>query len=214
MQIIGVAQRFGTQIIRSKWTIPYLIIFPAFFIGVYWFGFAASEVGTNQTFQLGVINNDAGFSEEIKTLLANETIMQGAFSSFHSSEVLEHGFASELIHLLNTTKYSNESNAKRIFDATIITSPSEGQRKLENRDLDILIIFSPTYSNAMLSLLNQYWRQTYGLYLHELIQMQFPDVPDLPTHENETTTIMGDEAYINFQVANSILTLILDQYTD
>ncbi|MFX0095683.1 MAG: hypothetical protein ACFFBD_28355 [Candidatus Hodarchaeota archaeon] len=128
MQAVGVVQRFETQIIRSKWTIPYLIIFPAFFIGVYWFEFAASKVGTNQTFQLGVINNDAGFSEEIKTLLANETIMQGSFSSFHSSKVLEQGFASELIHLLNTTKYSNESKPKRFFDATIITSLSEGHK--------------------------------------------------------------------------------------
>ncbi|MFX0063774.1 MAG: ABC transporter permease [Candidatus Hermodarchaeota archaeon] len=214
MQVIGVTQRFGIQVIRSRWTIPYLIIFPAFFIGVYWIGFSASEVGTNQTFQLGVINQDEGFSDEVKALLGNKTIMGEDFTTFHSSDVLEKGFALELANLLNTTKYSNESEAKNIFDVTLLSDLAEGQEKLENRNLDILIIFSPTFSNAMLSMLNQYWNRTYGLYLHEMIQLQFPEAPDLPTHENETTIIMGDDTYITFQLANSILTLILEQYSD
>lgn len=213
-QIIGVFQRVGLQIIRSKWTIPYLILFPAFFIGVYWFGFSASEVGTNQTFQLGAINHDAGLSEDVKTLLSNETIMQGSFSEWHSSEVLKQGFASELITLLNTTKYSEEPDAKRIFDVTLVTNINAGQESLETRKLDILIEFSPTFSNATLSLLNQYWKQTNGVYLHELIQQQFPEAPDLPTRYNETLVIRGDETYINYQLANSILTLIMEEYFD
>jgi len=206
-QVIGVAQRVGVQTIRSKWTIPYLILFPAFFIGVYWAGFATSEVGTNQTFQLGVINKDAGVSEAVKTLLGNETIMQGGFSSFHSPDVLEQGFASELVTLLNITRYSQEADAKRIFAVTLVPSVSAGQVQLENRNLDILLEFSPMFSNATLSFLNQYWKQTYGLFLHEMIQIQFPNAPNLPTHYNETIIIRGDETYVNFQLANSILTL-------
>lgn len=214
MQVIGVAKRFGIQVIRSKWTIPYLILFPAFFIGIYWFGFSSIEVGTNQTFQLGVINNDAGFNDEVKSLLGNETIKQGGFAAWHSPEVLEKGFASELIDILHTLKYSNEPDAKQIFDVTIVPNISEGQERLEHRNLVILIEFSPKFSNATLSLVNQYWKQTYGLYLHEMIQLEFPGAPDLPTHDNETIIIRGDDTYTNFQLANSILTLILEEYFD
>ena len=111
--------------------------------------------------------------------------------------------------ILHTLKYSNAPDAKQIFDITIVHNIGEGQEKLEHRNLVILIEFSPTFSNATLSLVNQYWKQTYGLYLHEMIQMEFPGAPDLPTHDNETIIIREDDTYINFQLANSILTLIL-----
>ena len=65
-QILGVTQRLGVQLVRSRWTIPYLVIFPLFFIGLYWFGFSASPIGENQTFLLGIINQDAGFSNSTK----------------------------------------------------------------------------------------------------------------------------------------------------
>ena len=113
-QTLAVSKRIFLQIIRSKWTIPYLIGFPAFFIAVYAFGFSASDVGTNQTFLLGVINNDEGFSDDVKSLLANETITKRFFQSELPQEVIEQGLAYEFILLLSNFKYNNESNSKKL----------------------------------------------------------------------------------------------------
>jgi ABC-2 type transport system permease protein len=213
-QIVGVSQRIFMQLVRSKWTIPYLLLFPAFFIAVYAFGFSASDIGTNQTYQLGVINKDAGFSEGVKDLLGNETIMQGSFSGFHSESAIENGLASEFLQLLSDLKYSNKSNAKKIFEITPLSSPSKAEADLENRKLDIVIELSPVFSNASLAAFNHYWNLTYGLFIHEQIQQEYLNAPNLPTTENDTITIYGDDTFVNFKVARSILTLILESYFD
>ncbi|MFX0117608.1 MAG: hypothetical protein ACFFB3_23895, partial [Candidatus Hodarchaeota archaeon] len=213
-QILGVSQRIFMQMVRSKWTIPYLLLFPAFFIAAYAFGFSASEIGASQTYQLGVINNDEGFSEVVKSLLSNETIMQGSFINFHLENAIENGIASEFLQLLSDLKYSNKSNAKKIFEITTLSSFSKAEADLEDRDLDIAIEFSPAFSNASLSAFNHYWNLTYGLFIHEQIQQEHPNTPDLPTSVNDTIVIYGDDTFVNFKVARSILTLILESHFD
>ena len=99
-QILGLTKRMGIQIIRSRWTVPYLLLFPIFFIGLYWFGFSASPVGLTQTYSLGVINEDEGLTDIYAELFSNETIMGDTFSMFHSHAMLEQGFGSEFLALL------------------------------------------------------------------------------------------------------------------
>ena len=91
-QVLGIAKRMGIQTIRSKWTIPYLLIFPLLFIGLYWFAFSSSNIGNNQTFQLGVVNNDKGFGKQIKDLLNNDTVTNGSEWFPHTSDVITYGF--------------------------------------------------------------------------------------------------------------------------
>ena len=212
-QILGVIQRLGIQVIRSRWTIPYLILFPLFFIGIYWFGFSASEIGTNQTFKLGILNSDEGFSDKYKEIFLNETLMGGWLP--HAEEVIEKGLAIEVIDLLSQLKYSNETDAKHIFEVIMINSSLEANKSLVQRDLDLLVVFPPNYTNVSLSAVNNFFYITYGYYLHEMIQSIDPNAPNLPTINDSTTIIiLGDETFINFVIAKSIISIFLEQYHD
>lgn len=214
-QILGVTQRMGLQLVRSRWTIPYLILFPLFFMGLYWIGFSTSPVGESQTFLLGIINQDAGMTDDIKSLFQNETIMTNAsFSQYHSSDALDKGFGSEFIDILANLTYSNTTNAPHIFDITQFEKESEANDKLFKRDLDILIVLNPNFSNTTLSILNKYWHNTFGLYLHQMIQLQFPTSPDLPTNINDTIHVRGDESYLNFKMAKSVFSIVIHEYQD
>jgi hypothetical protein len=197
-QIIGIAQRMGIQIVRSKWTIPYLILFPLFFIGLYWFGFSASPVGITQTFSIGIFSN--------------ETIMGDSFTSFHTSTVLSKGFAAEFIDILGNMTYVNETDAPYMFKITLFNNSKEVDERIYSRELDLAVIFSTQFSNASVSILNKYWNNTYGYFLHELIQYEYPETPELPVDINETVQIKGDSNYINFKLANSIVHSIIHDY--
>ncbi|MFX1515897.1 MAG: ABC transporter permease [Promethearchaeota archaeon] len=214
-QIFGVSQRLGIQVIRSRWTIPYLILFPLFFIGIYWFGFSAAEIGTNHTFNLGILNLDEGFSEKYKELFQNESLMGGWLP--HSQEVIEKGLTIEVIDLFSELKYSNETDAKHVFEVELFNSGSslEANKSLERRELDILVIFPPNYTNISLSAVNNFFYITYGYFLHEMIQSIEPTAPDLPySNDTATISILGDETYINFIIAKGIVSSVINQYHD
>ena len=214
-QILGVTQRIGVQLIRSRWTIPYLVLFPLFFIGLYWFGFSASPIGENQTFSLGIINEDVGFSNSAKEVFQNETIMGNwSLEDYHTSNVLESGFGTEFSDLLADLKYSSKTDSKNIFETIILNSESQADLLIKNRDLDIVMILPPQFTNVSLALLNGYWKNTYGLYFHEYIQSYYPSIEDLPINISVDVRIKGDESYINFQLANSVLSAIIERYQD
>ncbi len=214
-QILAISHRIGVQIIRSRWTIPYLIIFPIFFIALYWFGFSASPIGLNQTFTLGVINHDDGMDIQIQNMLLNETLMGNwSLDQFHSTEALTDGFGSEFISILANLTYNNQPNSSHIFDISVLPDEHEADTKLKNRELDIVLILPHQFSNASLGLLNQYWKSTYGMYFHEFLQTIDPSLPDFPIHTTENISIRGDVSYLNYQIANSILVNLIKGYRD
>ncbi|MHA1996331.1 MAG: ABC transporter permease, partial [Candidatus Hodarchaeales archaeon] len=214
-QILGISHRIGLQIIRSKWTIPYLILFPIFFIGLYWFGFSASPIGENQTFIIGIINQDEGIPGKIQQLFQNETLMGNwTFEQFHSKEVLTKGFGSEFVSILVNLTYSDHQNSSQIFDIIEFTDVTSAELELKNRELDLVMVLPQQFSNASLGLLNNYWKNTYGWYLHEYLQSVDPSLPDFPVIITENISIRGDESYLNYQIANSILVNIIEGYLD
>ncbi|MHA2364424.1 MAG: ABC transporter permease [Candidatus Hodarchaeales archaeon] len=200
-QILSVAKISGLQIIRSKWTVPYLILFPIFFIGLYYVGFSNSIIGSNQTFMLGVVNNDEGFNDNVKTILSNET-----FADYfpHDLNVIEKGFGYEFSLLLNSTKYSNKTDAKQIFDVEIYNNAQDAQQDLEDRSLDILMVIDKNFSQSLLSAINHYWKITYGYFLHS----------EFPIHSNTTIEILGDPSNLNYVIAEMVLSYFLNAYQD
>jgi ABC-type multidrug transport system permease subunit len=204
----------GIQTIRSKWTIPYLIIFPLIFIGLYWFAFSSSNIGDNQVFQLGIINNDRGLGLQIRELLNNDTVTEEGEWFPHTSEVITNGFGFEVIKFLKDLRYDNSTSSTEIFDVQVFNSTDNLKRALGKRELDIALIFPQNYSNASLSSVNDYWHTEFGYYLHEVIQTSFPNSPDFPTHVNSTIQILGDNNYLNFKIASSILSIFIENYHD
>ncbi|MHA1977573.1 MAG: ABC transporter permease [Candidatus Hodarchaeales archaeon] len=214
-QILGISHRIGLQIFRSRWTIPYLIVFPIFFIGLYWFGFSASPIGENQTFLLGIINQDEGIPLEIQQIFQNDTLMGNwTFEEFHNAEVLSNGFGSEFVTILGNITYNNHLDSSQIFEIIELQNENHAELELKNRELDIVLILPRQFSNASLGLLNNYWKNTYGLYLHEDLQSSDPSLPDLPVTITENIKIKGDDSYLNYQIANSILVNIIEGYQD
>jgi len=212
---LAVCGRMGLQIIRSKWTIPYLVIFPIFFIVIYWFGFSASMIGTTPTFRLGIVNNDEGLPKAFQDVFLNETLIgNDTFIFYHSIDVLEKGFGIELIQMLNSTTYTNHTDSPNIFDVSVYSSISEAEELLIERDLDILMEIPFGFSNASISIFNRYWKNTFGQYFHEMLQIYFPEVPSLPVNVSETVIIQGDDTYINFRLAQSVLASFLENYQD
>jgi ABC-2 type transport system permease protein len=214
-QILAVSNRMGKQIIRSKWTIPYLIIFPIFFIGLYWFGFSASPIGENQTFLLGALNQDEGLINSLNQVFQNETIMGNwSLDQYHSSDVVTTGFGSEFIEILSNLSYSDTDDSSKIFDVTLLNDETQANSLLRNRDLDLVVILPPQFSNASIGLLNEYWKTSYGFFFHEYLQSLFPTVPDFPSNFSTTIQIRGDESYLNYQIGKSILTNVIQGYQD
>jgi ABC-2 type transport system permease protein len=206
---MSISKRLGLQIIRSRWTIPYLVMFPLFFIGIYWFGFSTSDIGNNQTFEIGILNNDTGFGEEFKSFLTNQSDMEEWFP--HSEKVITEGFALEFIDLAKELKYENKTDAKYIFNVTEIHSQIELDTQLKNRELDIALIIPEDFSNATLASVNNFWFLSYGMYFQDY----FNDSTVLfPINVTTTLEIVGDESYVNFIIAKSILTTFLSQYLD
>ncbi len=214
-EVKAIFKRMGIQIIRSKWTIPYLAVFPIFFMALYWFGFSSSPIGTTPTFLLGIINNDEGLSVPVQNLLMNETIMGNeTFLQFHSNEVLKTGFGLEFIELLNTTTYSNQTESSRIFDVTLYESTTQAENILLKRDLDLLMIIPEQFSNASLAIFNSYWKNTFGTYFHETLQETYPEIISLPVNVTEPILIKGDETYMNYRLAKVVLEAFISGYQD
>ncbi|MHA1940164.1 MAG: ABC transporter permease [Candidatus Hodarchaeales archaeon] len=214
-QIINISKRIGIQIIRSKWTIPYLLIFPIFFIGLYWFGFSNSPVGTTQTFKLGVVNEDLGLSTEIQTILKNETLLnESLFTEYHSVNVIEKGFGYDLISLLSNLTYPNQENDSNIFEIIEFTNEMQLKSQIQTRDLDIALLIPQEFSNETLGFLNDYWKKTYDLYFHEYLQSSLGGSLVLPVNSTLNFRIWGEEGYLNFLLAQKTLEAIINQYFD
>jgi ABC-2 type transport system permease protein len=214
-QILNIAKRFGIQIIRSKWTIPYLIMFPIFFIGLYWFGFSNSPVGVTQTFKLGIVNNDSGIIPEIQEILQNDTLMNDSlFNEYHSESVIEQGFGRELITILSNLTYPNQEKLLNIFEILEFTNESELKSNIESREIDIALLIPEEFSNNTLGFLNDYWRNSYGIYFHEYLQSIISNSPDLPINVTMDFRIWGDEAYLSYQLALKTLETIINQFYD
>ncbi|MHA2028447.1 MAG: ABC transporter permease, partial [Candidatus Kariarchaeaceae archaeon] len=218
-QIMGISKRMGLQVYRSKWTIPYLILFPGFFIMIYWFGFSTSEIGTNRTYHVGIVNEDTGFPDELQTLFEKEAIQNvltnnntGFLSSLYITNIIENGFSFDFISVLEGLKYTDNPESKNIFEIDIYENKNRKNDEIKNRRTDVVLELSPTFSLSVLSVFNHYWKINNGVKLDSFLQSIDPEVPDFADFDVETIELFGDQNYLHFNQAKTLLELFIGEY--
>ncbi|MCY3410751.1 MAG: ABC transporter permease [Candidatus Heimdallarchaeota archaeon] len=208
----GVFMKMMKQLLRSKWTVPYLLLFPLFFILMFWLGFSTGEVGMYQTYTLGIVNQDQGiglYGQIFENTSYAELITSGL--GVNESVPFSQYLSGELIYILNQSTYQD---GKSIFKIQDIQGIPELEDQIEFQNIDAGIIFSENYSLSILTLINDYWFLKFNKSLDTTLQQLDPNIPDFPHLNEENITIVGDANYQNYQIVREILLEITHFYTD
>ena len=141
MLILDIAIRFLREVLRLKITIAVLLGMPAFMGFMFAFAFGASGLGEAETYTIGIINNDDGIGDELANYLSSDSVLLSNLP-FNESTI-NYGFATDFINILNTSNYQTREgkSEKRIFVVLEYDDQEIGQKAVEDRQLDALIIF-------------------------------------------------------------------------
>lgn len=205
-QIFSVVMRQNRQIFRSAYTIPTLVLFPVFFLGMYYFGFSNLTTGASDTLSIAYVNQDLGIPPPVRDQLKAHPTLTEWFP--HDLTVLDRGFGYELALLLNTTTFDNSSQSKNVFSVHLVGAEMDARRMVADRKADIAIIVGPEFSSAVLGAMNSFWNNSYGSTLGELVGMSFPPL------QNTTMVLVGDQGSLYSVVAEIYLQKILESYSD
>ena len=175
------------EVFRQKSTLILILLFPIIFISFFSFIFGGSGT-SNQTYNLGIINRDKGFDENLKGIFANDTLIQQ-----NRSEILSSGFANYFISKLGNLTYEHSSHTF-IFKIQSYGTESDAKKPLEQRNLDALLIFDENFTNGMISAINNKYFMTYHTWLQ-----------GVPTSINSSLLLQGDSFYQYFQNVQKII---------
>ncbi|MFX0120966.1 MAG: ABC transporter permease [Promethearchaeota archaeon] len=216
MLIIDITVRFLKEVLRLKVALIVLLGMPTFMGFMFAFAFGASGLGETETYILGVINNDEGIGENLANYLRNDSIL---LNNLPFNEItIDNGFAADFIDILNTTTYQTdeEKSEKRIFSILDYNDQEVGQRAVEDRQIDALVVFPENYSNTTLSAFNNAFYIQNNIYIHNL---SYPPIwsyngPPFPIDENSEIIIIGDEGYTRYQITKIILDKIFSIFNE
>ncbi|MFW9929728.1 MAG: ABC transporter permease [Candidatus Thorarchaeota archaeon] len=175
------------ETIRQRSTLALFILFPIIFIAFFAFIFGGAGT-TNQTYNIGIINRDTGFDQTLKEIFTNNTLLP-----HNQTEILTEGFGGYFISILGNLTYQNMPNF-HIFTINEYKSEEEAQKPLEQRDIDILLIFNDNFTKGMVSAINNNHFFTYRNW-----------ITNVPKNINSTLINKGDPSYQNFQNTQKII---------
>ena len=185
--LFSIVKKNIKEVFRQKSTLILIILFPIVFISFFSFIFGGSGT-TNQTYNLGIINRDKGFDDNLKGIFSNDTLIQ-----HNRSEILSSGFANYFILKLGNLKYQHSPDSFFFKIQSYITE-SDAKKSLEQRNLDALLIFDENFTDGMISAINNKYFMTYHTWLQ-----------GVPTSINSTLLIQGDSFYQYFQNVQKII---------
>ncbi|UCE13274.1 MAG: ABC transporter permease [Candidatus Heimdallarchaeota archaeon] len=200
---------------RNRFAYILIIFLPGFMIFIFFFAFSGVRTAGAITYTIAVINNDEGIAEEIKPYLIDT-------SSGLTEETIENGFAADLIRILNTTNYPGEEELP-IFDVQSMENEEDARKLVNNREIDGLIIFPDEFSNATLAAVNNAFYIQEKMYIPDFINKTMFEMsgglvqytgPPFPTSSNATVEIIGDKAYLNYQIVEIIVPLFINEYAE
>lgn len=211
MLIFQISKRFGTELVRLRLSVIIMLGLPAFMAFMFFFAFSSSGLGEAQTYTIGVINDDKGINSDLSDYL--KAARASGFDIGINDSTLDNGFAADFIEILNTTNYPTEDNEEnvKIFHALLIENDSIGRKKVESREIDGLITFGDTYSNATLSAINQAYKVENGSFIDD---PPFYTGPAFPKDYNGSIDIIGDENYANYMISKAILTSFISSFLE
>ena len=221
MLILDIAIRFLKEVLRLKITLVILLGMPAFMGFMFAFAFGASSLGEAETYMIGIINNDDGLGDELANYLRSDSILLNNLP--FNETTIDNGFAADFIDILNTSTYQTdeEKSEKRIFNVYEGHDLELGQKAVEDRQIDALIIFPENYSNTTLSAFNNAFYFQNNIYIHNLsyvdnlnVTLWSYDGPPFPFNDNSEIVVIGDEGYSRYQITKIILDSIFTIFNE
>ncbi len=212
---LAVTKSFVKQFTRNRFALILLVFLPGFMIFAFFFGFSSVKTAGASTYNLAVINNDMGLAEDVQSVL-QQMLAFGYDLGTLRNETIENGFAVDFISTMGSVNYTGENGIKIFNIYSNIDSEDEARKMVESREVDALVVFPYTFSNATLAAINDAFYIQNGTYdLDDIIRLNhpFPDtVPEFPTVTNATVRSIGDKGYLNYQITEIILDLFINEY--
>ncbi|MFX0086535.1 MAG: ABC transporter permease [Candidatus Hodarchaeota archaeon] len=212
---LAVTKSFGKQFTRNRFALILLVFLPGFMIFAFFFGFSSVRTAGASTYNLAVINNDMGLVEDVQSVL-QQLIASGYDLGTLSNDTVENGFATDFISTMGSVNYTGENGIKIFNIYPNIDNEEEARKLVESREVDALVIFPDTFSNATLAAINDAFYIQNGTYdLDDIIRLNHPfpnTIPDFPTADNATVRSIGDKGYLNYRITEMILELFINEY--
>ncbi|MHA2247906.1 MAG: ABC transporter permease [Candidatus Hodarchaeales archaeon] len=216
MLILDITLRLLKEVLRLKIALVVLLGMPAFMGFMFAFAFGASGLGEAETYTIGIINNDDGLGDELANYLRSDSILLTNLP--FNETTIDNGFAVDFIDILNTSTYQTdeEKSEKRIFTVLEYNNQEIGQKAVEERQIDALIVFPENYSNTTVSAFNNAFYFQNNIYIHN---MSYPPLwyyngPPFPINENSEIVVIGDEGYTRYQITSIILDKIFSIFNE
>lgn len=182
MKFLSIAIKDLKELLRDRRGLFFILLFPLFFMLIFGFAFGGMGQGTT-SYKLAIVNYD------------QPATIPGLNQSTN--------FGDNLTKDLKDAKYQNSS--VNLFNVTV-TSESDADQKLKNREVDAELIIPSTFSQSVVALINNTIQTTTNPL----------STASLNSSSNLTTTLIirGDPGYINFGASQGILSNFLSGYKD
>ncbi|MDI3549217.1 MAG: type transport system permease protein [Methanobacterium sp.] len=177
MKFISIAKKDFKELTRDRRGLAMILLFPMFFMLV--FGFAFGGMGQNEPHNLAVVNYDKGASMPLTGEQVN--------------------FGNNLTKVLEDSQYQDSD--VHLFNVTL-TTESEANEKIKQRDVDATLIIPENYSQSVVALITASFQS-------QVLSSTLPS-----TNLSSTLIIRGDTGYTGFGTTQGILTGVLEQYQD
>lgn len=193
MSSLIISKRIIKQFTNEKFSFLILLFLPGCMLLGFWVAFSTtSSYGTTNTFDLVIINNDTGVSEDLKpNLLAMN----------FSENTVNDGFADNLIEIISEISYPENNNNIFTIQLEINDNFDDVKKEVEDRKHDAIIVFPENFSNSTLTAINLAFEKATGSL-----------IPDFPITSNSNIEIIGDTEFLEYQIVELIFDLVLDGY--
>jgi len=177
MKFISIAKKDFKELTRDRRGLAMILLFPMFFMLVFVFAFGG--MGQNEPHNLAVVNYDKGASMPLTGEQVN--------------------FGNNLTKVLEDSQYQDSD--VHLFNVTL-TTESEANEKIKQRDVDATLIIPENYSQSVVALITASFQS-------QVLSSTLPS-----TNLSSTLIIRGDTGYTGFGTTQGILTGVLEQYQD
>lgn len=189
--IIAVAIKFFKHFYRNKISFAIVFAFPFFFLWMFSFAFGADVLGASAiTYNLAIINNDEGISEDFAPFLPAE------LSSWYE----EGGAGLEISDIMFNLNYSeNDDNEILPIFNEVDIQEDHIQSSVDDRITHVIVIIPENFSLSLLNIINNQAMQ---------------QIPGFPTDVDAEIQLFGNEDSDSYDIASSIVSSIFNQYVN
>ncbi len=186
--ILTVAIIFFKHFYRNKISFAIVFAFPFFFLWMFSFAFGGDVLASASTYNLAIINNDEGISEDFTTLPDDL-----------ASWMDEGGAGMEVSNILYDLNYAeNEDNEiLPIFNKIEGIQINEIQTSIDERIAHVIVLIPENFTLSLLNIINN--------------QAVHP-IPGFPTDVNVEVQLYGNEQSDSYTIASSIVSSVFNQY--